>query len=128
FRRVLFRRQGRRRMQVREIMSSDVVFASPDDTIQTAAQQMVDIDAGILPVGEKDRLVGMLTDRDIVLRVVAKGEAPDKCRVRDAMSPDIKYCFEDESVEDAARNMATLQVKRLPVLSREKRLVGIISL
>ena len=115
-------------MQVQEIMSRDVVLASPDDTLQSAAKKMADIDAGALPVGEQDRLVGMVTDRDIVVRAVAKGSAPKQCKVRDVMSSDIKYCYEDESVEDVARNMSSLQIKRLPVLNREKRLVGIVAL
>ena len=115
-------------MNVREIMTPDVVNASPDDTLQHAAELMADIDAGVLPVGEDDRLVGMLTDRDITVRAVAAGKAPNECKVRDVMSPDIKYIYEDESVEDAARNMSELQVRRLPVLNRDKRLVGIVSL
>ena len=115
-------------MNVREIMTPDVVIASPDDTLQHAAELMADIDAGILPVGEDDRLVGMLTDRDITVRAVAAGKSPTECKVRDVMSPDIKYIFEDETVEDAARNMSQLQVRRLPVLNRDKRLVGIVSL
>jgi CBS domain-containing protein len=115
-------------MQISEIMSRDVAIAAPGDSVQKVAQKMAEIDAGIIPVGEKDRLVGMVSDRDIVLRAVAKGKAPGKCTARDVMSPDIKYCYEDEKIEDAARNMATLQVKRLPVLNREKRLVGIVSL
>lgn len=115
-------------MQVQEIMSRDVVLASPDDTVQSAAKKMAEIDAGALPVGEQDRLVGMVTDRDIVVRAVAKGSGPKQCKVRDVMSSDIKYCYEDESVEDVARNMSSLQIKRLPVLNREKRLVGIIAL
>ncbi len=115
-------------MQISEIMSRDVAIAAPGDSVQKVAQKMVEIDAGIIPVGDKDRLVGMVSDRDIVLRAVAKGKAPGKCTARDVMSPDIKYCYEDEKVEDAARNMATLQVKRLPVLNRDKRLVGIVSL
>ena len=89
---------------------------------------MVDIDAGVLPVGENDRLVGILTDRDITVRAVAAGKEPAECKVREVMSPDIKYIYEDELVEDAARNMTELQVRRLPVLNREKRLVGIVSL
>ena len=89
---------------------------------------MADIDAGVLPVGENDRLVGLLTDRDITIRAVAQGKAPDQCKVREVMSPDIKYVFEDEATEDAARNMSELQVRRLPVLNRDKRLVGIVSL
>ena len=115
-------------MQISEIMSRDVAIAAPGDSVQKVAQKMAEIDAGIIPVGEKDRLVGMISDRDIVLRAVAKGKSPGKCTARDVMSPDIKYCYEHEKLEDAARNMATLQVKRLPVLNRDKRLVGIVSL
>lgn|SRR5262249_9352904 len=115
-------------MKISEIMSRDVAIAAPTDSIQKIAQKMVEIDAGIIPVGEKDRLVGMITDRDMVVRAIAKGKSPGKCTGRDVMSPDVKYCYEDETLEDAARNMATLQVKRLPVLNRDKRLVGIVSL
>jgi CBS domain-containing protein len=115
-------------MDVREVMTPDVVIASPDDTLQHAAEMMVDIDAGVLPVAEKDRLVGMLTDRDITVRAVAAGKTPAECKVREIMSPEIKYIYEDESLEDAARNMSELQIRRLPVLSRDKRLVGIVSL
>lgn len=115
-------------MQISEIMSRDLVIVSPSDSLQMVAQKMAEIDSGIMPVGEKDRLVGIVTDRDIVLRAVAKGKTPGKSTARDVMSPDIKYCYEDETLEDAARNMSTLQVKRLPVLNREKRLVGIVSL
>jgi CBS domain-containing protein len=115
-------------MQISEIMSRDVVIVSPSDSLQMVAQKMAEIDSGIMPVGEKDRLVGIVTDRDIVFRAVAKGKTLGKSTARDVMSPDIKYCYEDETLEDAARNMSTLQVKRLPVLNREKRLVGIVSL
>lgn len=114
-------------MNISEVMSRDVKIASPEDTLQHAAQLMKDIDAGVLPVGENDRLVGMLTDRDITVRAVALGKVPDTC-VREVMSPDIKYVYDDESLEDAARNMGELQVRRLPVLNRDKRLVGIVSL
>jgi CBS domain-containing protein len=105
-------------MKIREIMTRDVRVASPDDTLQLAAQLMEKDDFGALPVGENDRLVGMLSDRDIVIRAV----------VRDVMSTDIKYVYEDESVEEVARNMSELQVRRLPVVNRDKRLVGIVSL
>ena len=115
-------------MYVREVMTPDVVIASPEDTLQRAAEMMIDIDAGVLPVGENDRLVGMLTDRDITVRAVAANKQPSECKVREVMSPEIKYVYDDESIEDAARNMSSLQVRRLPVLNREKRLVGIISL
>lgn len=115
-------------MKVREIMSPDVRIASPKDTLQQAAQMMEEIDCGGLPVGDGDHLVGMVTDRDITLRAVARGKAPDRCTVEEVMSPDIKYIYEDETLEDASRNMSELQIRRLPVLNRKKRLVGILSL
>jgi CBS domain-containing protein len=115
-------------MQVHEIMSKNVMVITPDDTLQKAAKLMADLDAGALPVGENDRLVGMLTDRDITVRAVAAGKAPDQCTVRDVMSSEIRYVFEDDSVEDASSKMSELQVRRLPVLDRDKRLVGIVSL
>ena len=116
------------KVQVRELMTRAVGIASPDDTLKAAARKMAELDCGILPVGDNDRLVGMLSDRDIVVRAVAEGLDPGRCRVREVMSADVKYCYEDESTDDLARNMATLQVKRLPVLNRQKRLVGIVSL
>lgn len=115
-------------MYVRDVMTREVNLASPEDTLKRAAQMMTDMDCGILPVGEDDRLVGMLTDRDIAVRAVAQGKSPTKCKVREVMSSEVKYIYEDESVEDAVRNMSNLQVRRLPVLNRGKRLVGIISL
>jgi CBS domain-containing protein len=115
-------------MNIAKVMTRDVKVASPDDTLQQAAEMMCDIDAGVLPVGENDRLVGMLTDRDITTRAVARGLSPSECTVRDVMSPEIKYIYEDDTVEDAARNMGALQIRRLPVLNRAKRLVGIVSL
>ena len=115
-------------MNISEVMSRDVKIAAPGDTLQHAAQMMKDIDAGVLPVGDNDRLVGILTDRDITIRAVALGKSPATCHVRDVMSSDIKYVYEDESVEDAAKNMGDLQIRRLPVLNRDKRVVGIVSL
>jgi CBS domain-containing protein len=88
---------------------------------------MKEIDSGALPVAEQDKLIGMLTDRDIAIRGVAAGKGPD-AKVRDAMSREVKYCFEDEEVHHIAENMAELQIRRLPVMSREKRLVGIVAL
>jgi CBS domain-containing protein len=115
-------------MDIAQVMTRDVKVASPDDTLQHAAELMCDIDAGVLPVGEDDRLVGMLTDRDICTRAVARGLSPLECKVRDVMSHDIKYIYEDATIEDAARNMGALQIRRLPVVNRAKRLVGIVSL
>jgi CBS domain-containing protein len=86
-----------------------------------------DVRAGALPVGDEDRLVGMITDRDIALRAVAHGKSPDT-RIRDVMTDDVKYCFDDDEVEQVARNMGDIQVRRLPVVNRDKRLVGIVSL
>lgn len=115
-------------MNVSEVMTQDVKIASPEDTLQHAAEMMIDIDAGVLPVGENDRLVGMLTDRDIAVRAVAQGKAPGSTKVREIMSAEIRYVYDDETIEDAAKSMSKLQVRRLPVLNREKRLVGIVSL
>jgi CBS domain-containing protein len=114
-------------MRVAEIMTRDVRVARPDQSIQEAARMMADVDAGIMPVGEGDRLVGMITDRDIAVRAVAEGKGP-QTQVREVMSPEVKYCFEDEDTDAVARNMAEIQVRRLPVVNRDKRLVGIISL
>jgi CBS domain-containing protein len=113
-------------MRVQEAMTRDVALATPDETIREAAMKMVNIDAGVLPVTEDDRLIGMITDRDIAVRAVAEGLPPDT-PVRKVMSREVKYCFEDEDVNDVVRNMADIQVRRLPVMSRDKRLVGIIA-
>jgi CBS domain-containing protein len=116
-------------MQVKEIMSAGVRVASPTDTLQQAARMMAELDAGALPVGENDRLVGMITDRDIAIRGDAEGRDPTRTPVRDVMTrEDVKYCFEDDDVDEVAENMAQLQVRRLPVVNRDKRLVGIVSL
>lgn len=114
-------------MRVSEAMSRDVRIASPDETICDAAKAMASLDAGALPVGENDRLVGMITDRDIALRAVGEHKGPDT-PVRDVMTRDIKYCYEDEDLEHVAASMAELRVRRLPVVNRDKRLVGIVSL
>jgi CBS domain-containing protein len=114
-------------MLVSEAMTSDVALVRPEQSIQQAAALMAEIDIGVLPVGEDRRLIGMITDRDIAVRAVARGKGPDT-KVRDVMSPEVKYCFEDEDIEDVAQNMGDIKVRRLPVLNREKNLVGIISL
>jgi CBS domain-containing protein len=114
-------------MKIGEAMSRDVRIASPDQTICEAAAIMNEIDAGALPVGENDRLIGMITDRDIAVRAVAQNRPPS-AKVRDVMSQEVLYCFEDEELEQVAKNMSKAKVRRLPVVSREKRLVGIVSL
>jgi len=115
-------------MDIHEVMTRDVKVISPEDTLQRAAELMKENNFGLMPVGENDRLVGMLSDRDIAVRAVARGLPSDQCKVRSVMSSEVKYVYEDESVEDAARSMSNLQVRRLPVLNRGKRLVGIVSL
>ena len=115
-------------MQVNEVMTRGVECVSPDATLQEAARKMKDLDVGPLPVCDKDRLAGILTDRDIVVRAVAEGRDPRSAHVRDVMTPDVVYCFEDQDVQEAARLMEEKQVRRLVVLDRAKRLVGIVSL
>ena len=114
-------------MKVRECMTRNVQVASPKQSIRDAAKMMVECDAGVLPVGENDRLVGMITDRDIALRAVARNLPPDT-PVRDVMSKEVLYTFDDLDIGEVARNMAQQKVRRLPVVNRDKRLVGIISL
>ena len=114
-------------MKVKETMSTNVRLANPNQTIREAAQAMAEVDSGVLPVGENDRLVGMITDRDIAVRGIAKGKGPDTS-VRDVMTEHVDYCFEDQDVDEVTKNMADIKVRRLPVLNRDKRLVGIISL
>jgi CBS domain-containing protein len=114
-------------MRVSEAMTRDVCIANPNQSICDVACTMAQIDAGAMPVGENDRLVGMITDRDIAVRAVAAGRGPDT-PVRDVMTHDVKYCYEDEDLNHVAKNMADLRVRRLPVLNRDKRLVGILSL
>jgi len=114
-------------MKVCDAMSRDVQVASPTQSIRDAARIMAKIDAGVLPVGENDRLVGVITDRDIAVRAVAEGKAPTT-KIRDVMSQEVFYCFDDQDLEEVAQNMADVKVRRMPVVNREKRLVGIISL
>jgi len=114
-------------MRVSECMTREVQLADPNDTIATAARAMAQLDAGVLPVGQNDRLVGMITDRDIAVRGVAQGRGPD-ARVGDVMNAEVKYCFDDEEVGEVLRKMGELQLRRMPVLNHDKRLVGIISL
>jgi CBS domain-containing protein len=116
-------------MQIKDIMTPNVECVRPDDTLQEAACKMRDLDVGPLPVcGDNDRLAGMITDRDITVRAVAEGKDPRSTKVREAMTEEIVSCFEDEDVQEAARTMQERQIRRLVVLNRDKRLVGIVSL
>lgn len=114
-------------MKVIECMTRDVHLVSPDDTLQSAARTMAKIDAGILPVGEGEKLVGMITDRDIAIRGVGAGRAPN-AHVRDVMTTEVKYCFEDQETDEVLENMGDLQLRRMPVVDSNKRLVGILSI
>jgi CBS domain-containing protein len=114
-------------MKVREAMTREVRLVKPDQPIRDAAKLMGDLDIGALPVEENDRLVGMITDRDIAVRAVAVGRGADT-PISEVMSREIKYCYEDQSVDEVTQNMGELRIRRLPVLNRDKRLVGILSL
>ena len=114
-------------MKISKCMTRGVQLTSPTQSIRDAAKRMAEIDAGSLPVGEDNRLVGMITDRDIAVRAVAEGKSPDT-PVREVMSREVLYCFDDQELEEVARNMADIKVRRLPVLNRDKHLVGIVSL
>jgi CBS domain-containing protein len=115
-------------MQVRDVMTSGVECIAPDMSLHDAAERMKTMDVGFLPICQNDRLTGTITDRDIVIRAVAEGHDPKKTRAQDIMSKDVFYCFEDESVEDCADYMREKDVKRLLILNRNKRLVGVVSI
>jgi len=114
-------------MKVSDAMTRDVRVANPNQTIQDAAKMMSDVNSGVLPVGENDRLIGMITDRDIAVRAVAQGKGPQTL-VREVMTDHVHYCFDDEDMDEVTRKMADSQVRRLPVVNRDKRLIGILSL
>lgn len=114
-------------MKVADAMSRDVCMANPDETIGHVARKMADLDIGFMPVGEQDRLIGSITDRDIVVRAVAQGKDGD-ARVRDVMTRDVKYCFDDDDMDHVMANMGNIQVRRLPVVNRDKQLVGVVAL
>jgi len=116
-------------MQVSEVMTTNVECISPNAALLEAARKMKKLDIGPLPVcGENDRLLGMITDRDIVIRAVADGRDLSETKVQDIMTPGIEYCLEDQSVEHAAHLMRDKQIRRLVVLNHDHRLVGIVSL
>ncbi len=114
--------------RVSDVMEREVRVANPEDSVQQVARLMREEDTGVLPVGEGDRLVGMVTDRDVAVRLVAEGRDPARTKVREVMTADVRYVFEDEDLEHVAENMAEQQVRRLPVMNWEKRLVGVVSL
>jgi CBS domain-containing protein len=115
-------------MQIKTIMTPKPECVSPEISLQDAARKMRNLDVGPLPICDNDRLAGMITDRDIVVRAVAEGRNPQTTKVREVMTEEAVYCFEDQDIEDAARTMQERQIRRLLVLNRNKRLVGIVSL
>lgn len=115
-------------MKLRDVMTKGVEVVHPDSPLQEAAQKMRSLDVGSIPVCDGERVLGMLTDRDITIRATAEGRDPTTTRAREIMTPKIVYCFDDEEIEEAHRLMSEKQIRRLPVLNREKRLVGIVSL
>lgn len=115
-------------MMIQEAMTPNVDMVSPDTTLRDAAIRMRDGDVGSLPVVKDNQLLGMVTDRDVTVRGVADGKAPDKSAIHEVMSDGVFYCFEDQTPEDAAELMAEHKIRRLPVLSRDNRLVGVIAI
>src|SRR5882724_1133542 len=115
-------------MRVSEVMTRDVECTSPSATIQDAAVKMKARNIGPLPVREKNKLVGMVTDRDISIRATAEGKSPSEVHVRDVMTPKVVHCYEDSLIEEAARMMQDQQIRRLVVINHNKQLVGIVSL
>jgi CBS domain-containing protein len=115
-------------MLIREIMTEHVEFVRPDESLQEAALKMRDFGVGPLPVCENEAVVGMLTDRDITIRAVAEGRDPESTKVRDVMSGELICCFDDQEIDVAARLMRAQHIRRIVVMDRDKRLVGIVSL
>lgn len=115
-------------MLAKEIMTPKPELLPPNATLTQAADQMRSHDYGFIPVGENDQLIGTVTDRDIVIRGVAIGRDPNKVTIREIMSENIQYCFEDDNIEEVAQKMENMQIRRLVVLDKNKKLTGIISL
>lgn len=115
-------------MNIRDVMTRNVQVIDPQSNLREAAQMMKDLNVGGLPVCDGDRLLGFITDRDITVRAVAEGQDPSQCSVSDAMSKQLVWCYEDENLDKAATLMRDRKVRRVAVLNRDKRLVGIIAL
>jgi CBS domain-containing protein len=115
-------------MQLKDIMTRNPDVVRPDDNVRTAATKMAELNVGVLPVTEGDRLMGIVTDRDIIIRAVAPGLDPASARIRDVMTSNPTVIYEDQTIQEAAQMMGQQQIRRLPVLDRNRRLVGIVSL
>jgi CBS domain-containing protein len=115
-------------MLVRDAMTAHAEWITPDISLTEVARKMRDENIGCLPVGENDRVIGMITDRDLACRAVAEGADPNTTKAREIMTAGITWCFEDEDVKDATLRMAEKEIHHIPVMSREKRMTGILSL
>ncbi len=115
-------------MQIREIMTQGAEVVYLDDAAQAAGAKMRELDVGALPVCDGERIQGVITDRDLAIRLVAEGRDPARTKVSDIMTPGVSYCFDDQSVEEAVMLMEAEQIRRLPILNRDKQLVGMLSL
>jgi CBS domain-containing protein len=115
-------------MQIRDVMTQGAEIINADASAKEAAAKMRELDVGSLPVCNGEKLEGLLTDRDIAVRLVAPGLDPSKTKVREIMTPDATYCFDDQTIEEAAAVMEAHQIRRLPIMNREKHLIGMLSL
>lgn len=115
--------------RIADIMTPHVVSVGPHETLRRAAQLMDELNVGALPVCENDRLIGMITDRDITVRATAAGQGPDDAQVRDAMSIEVRWCYENQEVDEVMAQMGDAQIRRIPVLHHDsQKLIGIVSL
>lgn len=115
-------------MKVREVMHKQADVINLNHTVREAAQMMARGDYGCLPVEDNDKMIGMITDRDITVRVVAKGLDPNNTKVSDCMSPGINFCFEEDDLDSVGTQMSSKKIRRMPVINQQKRLVGMLSL
>jgi CBS domain-containing protein len=125
---LILNKEGDLIMDLRDIMTRNVEVVSAGASLKDAAKKMKDLDVGLIPVCDGDRLKGVLTDRDITIRATADGRDPSKTKVSEVMSTDLAYCLEDQEVEEAVSVMEARQIRRLPIVNQDKRLIGIISL
>lgn len=114
--------------QIKDVMSPNFKWMAPDSPVAKVAQEMRNLDCGFMPLAENDKMIGMVTDRDITIRAVAEGLDIQNTPARDVMTAKTYYCFDDQDVEEVCNNMGEIQVRRLPVVNRDKRLVGIVSM
>jgi len=114
--------------QIKDVMSTNFKWMAPDSPVAQVAQQMSDLDCGFMPLAENDKMIGMITDRDITIRGVAQNMDMQQTQARELMTAKTYYCYDDQDIEEVCNNMGEIQVRRLPVVNRDKRLVGIVSM